>query len=529
MSKKKRPEKTRSAPSPPRRRPELAELSVAQVTDKYSEYPSNGLTPVKLAEIFREADAGDVLRQMELFEELEEKDPHLFSQLQTRKNAVTGLDFEIVPFDSDDERDKEIAEFVESQLGSIESMEDVMTDLLDAIGKGFAVSEIMWGYDEGHVVVNDVRSRHQKRFFWDSIDDSFKVRTKDAPEGILLPDSKFIVHRYKARSGHPSRAGILRVVSWMYLFKNYDVKDWVAFAEVYGMPLRLGKYQPGASEEDKIALMQALIQIGADAAGIIPDGTSIDFITTEKASSTDLFEKLARYCDEQISKAVLGQTLTSDSGGGSFAQSKTHNEVRHDLTVADCKALAATLRRDLIRPLVIFNFGEDKRIPYIRFDAEEAGDLKETAEIIGTLIEKTGLKIPTSYLYKKFSIPKPEDGDEIATPSYAGAGMLPFKLDPATIAQLALKADNAPEVGTQGHIDKLADTAVRKGAGSFKKAFQPVLKLLEKAQSLEELRDMMEDDKAVAALYAAMDISQVEELLQKVMLYADLEGRAIEK
>ena len=68
---------------------------------------------------------------------------------------------------------------------------------------------------------------------------------------------------------------------------------------------------------------------------------------------------------EQISKAILGQTLTSDSGGGSYAQSKTHNDVRHDLTVADCKALASTLRRDLIRPLCIFNFGEDKRIPYI--------------------------------------------------------------------------------------------------------------------------------------------------------------------
>lgn len=303
---------------------------------------------------------------MELFEELEEKDPHLFSQLQTRKNAVTGLDFEIIPFDSDDSRDKEIAEFVESQLGGLENIEDIMIDLLDAIGKGFAVSEIMWGYDEGHVVVEDIRSRHQKRFFWDSLDDSFKVRTEAAPEGILLPDSKFIVHRYKARSGHPSRAGVLRVVAWMYLFKNYDLKDWVAFAEVYGMPLRLGKYQPGASEDDRLALMQALIQIGADAAGIIPDGTTIEFITTEKASSTDLYERLARYCDEQISKAILGQTLTSDSGGGSYAQSKTHNEVRHDLTVADCKALASTLRRDLIRPLVIFNFGEDKRIPYLQ-------------------------------------------------------------------------------------------------------------------------------------------------------------------
>ena len=81
------------APQTPR--PESREVAAAQVTDKYSEYPSDGLTPVRLAEIFKEADAGDVLRQAELFEEMEEKDPHLFSQLQTRKNAVTGLDYEV--------------------------------------------------------------------------------------------------------------------------------------------------------------------------------------------------------------------------------------------------------------------------------------------------------------------------------------------------------------------------------------------------------------------------------------------------
>lgn len=525
MAKKKQRPTRQNPKAPPLARAETREIAVAQVTDKYSEYPSNGLTPVKLAEIFREADAGDPLRQMELFEEMEEKDPHLFSQLQTRKNAVTGLDFEILAFDSDNPRDKEIAEFVEEQIGSIENIEDIMIDLLDAIGKGFAVSEIMWGYEDGHTVVEDIIGRHQKRFFWDSIDDSFKVRTVEAPEGVLLPESKFILHRYKARSGHPSRAGVLRVVAWMYLFKNYDLKDWVAFCEVYGMPLRLGKYQPGASDADKTALMQALVQIGADAAGIIPDGTSIDFINTEKASSTNLYEKLARYCDEQISKAVLGQTLTSDAGNGSFAQSKTHNEVRHDLTVADCKALAATLRRYLIRPLVLFNFGEDKRIPYIRFDCEEAGDLKETAEIIGTLIEKTGLEIPMSYLYKKFSIPKPEEGDKLAKPSYGG-GLLSFKHEP-TARQLALNDREKQQHGTQQHVDLLADAVIKKSTGAFKKAFEPVLKMIEKAKSLEELRDMMEDDKMVAELFGAMDVSQVEELLQKVMTYADLEGRVV--
>ena len=520
-----RKRKRQQPPAAPPQRPETREIAVAQVTDKYSEYPSNGLTPVRLAEIFQEADAGDVLRQMELFEEMEEKDPHLFSQLQTRKNAVTGLDFEIIPF-GDDPRDKEIADFIEEQLGGIEGFEDVETDLLDAIGKGFAVSEIMWGYDEGHVVVQSIKTRHQKRFFWDSLDDSFKVRTREAPEGMLLPGNKFIVHKYKARSGHTSRAGILRVVAWMYLFKNYDLKDWVSFAEVYGLPLRLGKYQPGASEADKVALMQALIQIGADAAGIIPDGTTIDFINTEKTSSSDLYERLARYCDEQISKAILGQTLTSDSGGGSYAQSKTHNDVRHDLTIADCKALASTLRRDLIRPLCIFNFGEDKRIPHIRFDCEESEDLTQTAEIIGTLIEKTGLRVPTSYLYKKFSIPEPEADEEIATPRVTGgAGILPFK-QPTTALSLKAGADGGH--GTQQRIDQIADAALAASKGNFIEIFGPVLKLVDRAGSLEELKRQLEDETLIGKLLGEMDAGKMEELLQRAMFLADLEGRSIE-
>ena len=65
----------------------MAAVAIRDVNDKFSSYPSDGLTPVKLARIFKEADAGDPFRQMELFEEMESKDTHLFSQLQTRKLA----------------------------------------------------------------------------------------------------------------------------------------------------------------------------------------------------------------------------------------------------------------------------------------------------------------------------------------------------------------------------------------------------------------------------------------------------------
>ena len=96
------------------------------------------------------------------------------------------------------------------------------------------------------------------------------------------------------------------------------------------------------------------------------------------------------------------------------------------------------------------------------------------------------------------------------------------------MSAISLKAGAEPGHGTQERVDLLADVAVKKSAGTFKKAFGPVLKLLEKAESLEELRDMMEDTDTVAAVFKEMDVTDVEELLQKVMIYADLEGRALE-
>ena len=462
-------------------RPIRAAVAIGDPQDKYSEYPSNGLSPRRLAAIFREADDGDVLRQMQLFEEMEEKDGHLFSQLQTRKLAVTGLDWEVQPF-SEDERDIQVAEFVADQLHSLENFNDVLMDVLDAVGKGISISEITWGLDrQGRNMVEDITWVHPKKLFWDSMDDEIKIRTKDYPQGIPLPDNKFIIHKYKAKSGHPSRAGVLRVISWMYLFKNYTLKDWVSFCEVFGMPLRLGKYDASASDADKAALMEAIINLGTDAAGIVPSTTSIDFIDSQKTSSVEIYEKLARYCDEQISKAVLGQTLTSDSGGGSYAQSKTHNEVRKDLTAADANALENTLRRDLIRPLVEFNFGVGTPIPTLQFQTEDSDDLKEVSEIYKALACDMGLEIPKSHLYKKFGIPKPEDGEPVtqrqtAAPPLPGTGTM----------QLKLKAPVMNE--TQNYIDRLTDASIKKGGEIFAEMLQPVFNIIDKPTTLRRYK-----------------------------------------
>jgi phage gp29-like protein len=508
-------------------KPVMSQIAVKTSTDRYSTYPSNGLTPQRLAMIFREADAGDIGCQMELYEEMEEKDLHLFSQMQTRKNAVTGLDFEVQAF-SDDNRDKEIADFIEEQLKSLENIEEVFLDLLDAIGKGIAVSEIMWGFVDGHFVIEDIQNIHQKKFLFDE-NDEFKIITEDNPQGESLPDNKFIIHKYKAKSGHPSRAGILRIAAWMYLFKNYSVKDWVAFCEVYGMPLRLGKYNASASPEDKAALVEALISIGTDAAGILPDNATIEFIQSKANTTAEVYKLLADYCDSQISKAVLGQTLTSDTGGGSLAQGKVHNEVRHDLTLSDCKALASTVKRDIIKPLVFFNFGETRRIPKIVFDCKEEEDLNQLADVY-TKLRELGLPIAEAHLYKKFGIPIPDDGEKLLTATVTAQPFVPSKyLAPYLINKDAptneLNDIMQHNAKYQSKVDDLIDDSMDLSADLFELMIKPIMELVDKASSIEELNELLQNDKAVSKLFGDMDTVGLEDLLHKTMFLSNLLGR----
>lgn len=426
------------------KRPETKEIAVASVRDKFSSYPSRGLSPERMGAIFREADLGDVYRQAELFEEMEEKDTHLFSILQTRKNSVLGLDWEVMPY-SDEREDIKVADLVRGAF-EFEGLEDALLDLLDAIGKGFAVTEIMWRIDERKkAVVQQLKWVHQKRFRFGDLDELRLLTEEDMARGMELPENKFVVHRYKARSGHPSRAGVLRVCAWMYLFKNYSIKDWAGFAEVFGMPIRVGKYDTSTSSEDREALLQAVVQLGSDAAGIISKSTEIEFIESVKRAD-NIYEALAEFCNREMSKAVLGQTLTTDVGStGSYAASKTHNEVRQDLKEADCKALAETLRKHLIKPLVMFNVpaADLDRLPWMRFKYEPPEDLETASRIYKTVVTEMGLPVAKDHVYEKFGIPKPGRDEELLLPP-SPASAAPAAIKHAGGARRVALSENTP-------------------------------------------------------------------------------------
>ena len=490
-------------------KPERREFAPVMIYDRYSSYPSNNLSPVKLARIFRESDTGDIYRLMELFEELEGKDTHLFSQFQTRKNAVIGVEWEIMAA-SQEKKDLEVAGFVEDVLYGRLDMEDIMLDLLDALEKGFSVMEILWNVEDGRAYP-DLVWREPKKFRFGDYQELRLLNEDDMAAGILLPPNKFVVHRYKARSGRPNRAGIMWVVSWMTLFKNYTVKDWLAFSEVYGMPIRLGKYDTSASEEDKEALMRAILSMGSDAAGVINKETEVEFVEATRGEG-ELYENLAKFCNAEISKAILGQTLTTEvgAGGGSRALGETQNEVRRDLMVSDAKNLAKTLNRDLIRPLVLFNFGAETPCPKLKFKTEEPEDTKQA---VGTLKElvSMGLPVSRSYVYERFGIPIPQDGEEILEPKGDGFGGLPFK------GGAVLQVNSAGKKA-QAVIDEFVDGLVAAGAEAHADDFRKVAQAIEKAKDLKDLRDRL------LKTFRTVNKRTMEKLLQKMLMSAEVFG-----
>lgn len=90
----------------------------------------------------------------------------------------------------------------------------------------------------------------------------------------------------------------------------------LAFADIFGLPMRVGRYGPNASQGDIDKLIYAIANLGSDAAAAVPDSVKIEFQQAAQVGGAgDFFDKLVTFWDKQVSKGVIGQTMTADDAG----------------------------------------------------------------------------------------------------------------------------------------------------------------------------------------------------------------------
>ena len=496
---------------------EVAAASIGSVRSPITNYPADGLNPSRLASILKQADQGDPLAYLELAEQIEERDMHYVGVLGTRKRSVSQLEI-FVDAASDDARHVEQADRIRAWLNRDE-LQDELFDILDAIGKGFSETEIIWDTSTGQWQPARLEHRDPRWFTFDRRDGKTPLlRTNEGD--VPLQPFKFVSATIRAKSGLPIRSGIARLATWSWMFKAFTLRDWAIFTQTFGQPVRVGKYPAGSSDKDKDTLFRAVANIAGDCAAIIPESMIIEFIQAQNiGASHALYKERADWFDQQTSKAVLGQTATTDAIAGGHAVGQEHRQVQKDIERADARALAAILNRDLVQPWVQLEHGPQLLYPRLRIGKDDETDLNQLTDNVSRLVP-FGLKVGKSWMNDKLGIPDPDPKEELLTAPASSSPFGGFGLGGGFGAQHPQLNAARPATMTADHIATLTQQAERLCAPGLDGLIDDVRAIVVRCSSLEEVRDEL------AKLKPGMAEANFAGLLRMARVVANLTGRA---
>ena len=493
---------------------EISAPTTAGVRSVLRAHSTSGVTPARLAAMLRQAEtpgAGGAEAYLELAEHMEEVDLHYFGVLQTRKRQVAQIGVAVEPA-SDSAEHRRDADLAAEYLGS-RRVVDELFDVLDALGKGFSISEIVWETSERQWMPARIEWRQPRWFEWDPTGRRPLLRTAGAPEE--LAPWKFVTHQAKAKSGLAVRGGLARIAAWGWLFKSLALKDWARFVEAYGAPLRIGKYGPNATQDDIDILTRAVANVAADAAALVPEGMNIEFVAADTRGRSEVFKDLITYIDEKLSIAILGQTLTTQSAGaGSYALGQVHDLVRHDIEQSDAAQLAETLERDLVTPIVALNRGPRDAYPSVRIERPKARDAEREARVLSMLVP-LGLRVRETEARERLGYEAPAAGDAVlAAPATAAARH-------ARLAAMnAAGAGNAGNPAAAPTADPIEQVLEAIDADAWERLASPVIRpVLDRARADPD--GLLAD---IAAVYPQMDSDALAERLARILFVADLWG-----
>lgn len=436
---------------------------------------------------------------VKIYDEMEAKDTHVYSVYQTRKLAIAMTPWDIYPGE-DNDRAREIADFIFTAIDDCKGTfaEDIK-QLLDAIGKGFSILEIVWklvekGRWKGKYTVDELLFHKQKYWFfkdkrWHKSDESVILFGDSAMRGVPVPWEKIIHFAYDAEDNLYGRAAF-KPCYYFYWFKKEGWKSWIIFLNKYGTPTAVGKYPKSAKPSEQTKLLDIVETIQEETGVIVPDGMDLSFLEASHAGPAS-YRELADACNAEISKAILGATQTVEEGRrGSYALSRAHSEVRRERVEADVVEISDVIQQQLVKRLVDFNFITDVYPQFI---------MKTFA---GRDTEVTRKKAPIAKIPEKVPVIVPEEPVEIIpekTPEeLIGAPVIPEKIPEEKIIPEKSEVTAESEVIAEPEVTiELKKT--------FERVKNSVLKNYERKQSPEPinvgpikkiLKDKFDDKKA---------------------------------
>jgi phage gp29-like protein len=434
----------------------------------------------------------------------------VFSEMQKRRLAVIGKEWEIVPA-SDKPEDQKIADYVKKMFEKI-SYDTARQALLSGIVTGFKPAEIMWDYSEGDIWIKKINGVSPRRFVFD-LENNLRLLTwGNMIEGELVPERKFVVFINPSDNGSPYGDALGRALYWPIWFKKNGVKFWAVFLDKFGQPTPWGKYPAGTDQTKQNELLEALKAMQTDQAVITPDNVTIELLEAARASSVDSYDRWEKFWNDTITFIILGQTATTEGTPGKLGAEAERAEVRNEIVKADADLLCECQNTALIPWVVDYNFPGVKEYPKVWVRTEPPEDLEKLSKVHQVVLPWLD-DVPKKFVHETYSIPAAEGDEEVLeirkeTPQFPSIG---FSARKVRNAEFGMRNDG------QKKIDEIVSKILKEGGIS---EFRDSLgKIIEQASSLEDLRTRILDH------FKEVDVSKMREILTRAILIADLTGR----
>lgn len=315
----------RSTETPePYRKP--SEQVITRLVERYNSRSRKDITSWRNA--LRQAENKETPRRVllqNLYDDLV-LDNHLSALMQARKMKLLSQKFKLVNKQTGLE-DKEKARLFHSAW-----FYQFMDQVLDSIFLGHTL--IQFG-DIKNGEFNEVQTVPRRHVVPER--GEFLIEQYDI-KGITYRGTTFM--DWLIEVGDADNLGLLSKAAPNVLWKKNAQMAWSEYAEIFGMPIRIGK-TTSRSQEDLDRMETMLQEMGTASYGVFQEGETIEFIESTKGDAYKVYDMLVDRCNKELSKLILGATMVMDDGS-SLSQSEVHERVTKQIVEAD-KRLVGTV------------------------------------------------------------------------------------------------------------------------------------------------------------------------------------------
>ena len=285
----------------------------------------------------------------------------------------------------------EVLDFIDGMFKDMEiEVIDIVRYILSGVLYGFSANEIMFNVNEEqkltvrNVIPINQSTLENKPFNFD--DDGNVVSIHQTPpndKAIDIPVEKILLYSYDKSFDNPYGRGVLRQLKPIIREKQ-DLNNWLMTdSKRHASPLLVGKSDNPSSRE---GMLDAFDDINAGATGITI-GLEEVIESVGGNGSADDYKTVIQMKDNQILRLFfIPDLLMSSNTTGSYAQSNTQLEFLYIIYNGILEDIANVIQRQLINPIVRFNYGEEVKAPIFSFDKFDDTDYKSIFEIINGLV-----------------------------------------------------------------------------------------------------------------------------------------------